>query len=357
MNTQSDHPSASSAIKKIGILRALNLGDSLCIIPAVRAVKQAYPDAAITLIGLPWQRWFAKRYANYFNDFIDFPGWPGLLEQDFIPCKVTEFLQKVQHIQFDLLLQMQGDGTFTNPMCMLFGAKKVVGLRGAGKYCPDKKYFPVFNEKENEIIQFLHLVNKTLDIPADDPTLEFPLSREEHSGFEKICEQQHLETGRYVCIHPGARDPRRRWSSKKFAFVADKIAEAGYTILITGDEKERKITKAVTNHMRMPAIDLVEKYGAVGLGELALIIKNAVAVLSNDTGVSHLATVMKTPSVIIFTSYSKPERWAPLDMNLHIPVLKQQAHNADVVLDAFCKILHIKSKFVNHESFRAHTYL
>src|SRR5690348_15850546 len=93
-------------IKKIGILRALYLGDTLCIIPAVRAIKNAFPSASITLIGLKWHKRFVERFNAYLDGFIPFPGWPGLPEQKFVPSRVTEFLKQVQHCQFDLVVQM-----------------------------------------------------------------------------------------------------------------------------------------------------------------------------------------------------------------------------------------------------------
>ena len=66
--------------KRIAIFRALQLGDLLCAIPAVRALKKNYPNAEITLLGLPWASTFVKRFSNYFSDFIPFPGYPGLIE-------------------------------------------------------------------------------------------------------------------------------------------------------------------------------------------------------------------------------------------------------------------------------------
>lgn len=65
---------------RIAIFRALYLGDMLCSIPAVRAIRTAYPDAEIHLIGLPWQRDFVSPFDGYFNHFIEFPGWPDLPE-------------------------------------------------------------------------------------------------------------------------------------------------------------------------------------------------------------------------------------------------------------------------------------
>src|ERR1700712_4879515 len=94
-------------IKKIAVFRALHLGDMLCAIPAIRSLRMAYPDAEITLLGLPWAASFARRFNNYFDRFIRFPGYPGLPEQEFDAEEFFSFLQKIQEEEFDLLLQMQ----------------------------------------------------------------------------------------------------------------------------------------------------------------------------------------------------------------------------------------------------------
>lgn len=350
-------PFSSEDIRKIAILRALNLGDTLCIIPSVRAIKEAFPDAEITLIGLPWQKDFTKRFSRYFNDFIVFPGWPGLPEQAFEPSGVTAFLQQVQHSQFDLVLQMQGDGSFTNPMCMLFDAKKVAGLRIKGNYCPDEALFPPLNEKENEILRFLYLVHEALGIPAEDTELEFPIFEKEFRRYEEMSEQLQLVPGRYICLHPGARDPRRRWPVENFAFTADQLAAAGYTVVITGDAEEKALTRKVAQSMRLPSIDLVAAYGHLGLGELAAFIKNAAALLSNDTGVSHIAAATKTPGVVIFSPYSDPKRWAPLDRERHISIPEEQSADPMNVVKALHRLLNLKNMIVTHESFHSYSYV
>src|SRR5690606_32991236 len=121
-------------ISKIAIFRALNLGDMLCVIPTIRAIRAAWPEADVYLIGLPWQKEFVRRFSQYFDHFIEFPGWPGLPEQEPDLARIPEFLSLVQHHQFDLLFQMQGNGEITNTLCATWGSKRLCGLRTSGGY-------------------------------------------------------------------------------------------------------------------------------------------------------------------------------------------------------------------------------
>ena len=59
-------------IKSIAIFRALQLGDILCSIPAIRAIRRAYPDAQISFIGLSSSKAIISRFPQIFNDFISF---------------------------------------------------------------------------------------------------------------------------------------------------------------------------------------------------------------------------------------------------------------------------------------------
>jgi ADP-heptose:LPS heptosyltransferase len=325
-------------IQKIGVLRALYMGDLLCIIPTIRAMRHAYPTASITLIGLPWQREFVERFQHYFSDFVEFPGWPGLPEQTVDTKRIPEFLAFMQSNYYDLVVQMQGNGVITNSLCMLFGAATVCGLRRRGEYCPDEKLFPVSEDSDHEVLRFLKLT-EALGIPAQGNRLEFPFLSGELERADQHINKWGLAGQQYVCVHPGARDPRRRWPAEYFSIVADRLVEAGYVIVLTGSLAEKDLLENVSSLMRHQPINSVANDKDLSIGELAAVIMRGVALLSNDTGVSHIASALGVPSVIIFSQHSDPDRWAPLNRQLHTTIAAGDSADHKKVLDALLNVI------------------
>ncbi len=299
-----------SAMKSIAVFRALQLGDLLCAVPALRALRAAAPGANITLIGLPWAESFVERFSQYVDDHLVFPGFPGLPETAPDLAALPEFFRSAQQRNFDLAIQLHGSGALTNPLAIALGAKHTAGFHLPGHYCPDPHYFAPWSDTEHEVLRMLRLID-ILGIERQGESLEFPLHEADHVSLHAAGPE--LAPARYACIHPGARLPSRRWSPKRFAQVADGLAARGLQIVITGSEQERDITHAVISAMHAPALDMT---GRTDLGALAVLVAHARLVICNDTGISHVAAGVATPSVII-CSGADPARWAPLDRRRH----------------------------------------
>lgn len=297
-------------IKKIVVFRALQLGDMLCIVPAIRALRYAYPKAEILLLGLPWARAFIERFDCYFDGFIHFPGYPGLPEQIFDANTFAEFLPKMQQMKFDLVLQMQGNGSIVNPLVELFGARYTAGFSSTGHYAPDNGLFMPYPDEGHESTRHIQLMQH-LGIPTAGDELEFPLTGSDRDELQAL--RLHIEPQKYVCIHPGSRGAWRQWPVHYFAALADFCADQGYSVVVTGTKDEREIVESVIGQMRREAIDVA---GKTSLGAVGVLIKDAAMLISNCTGVSHIAAAFKTPSIVLSMD-GEPQRWGPLDGLTH----------------------------------------
>ncbi|MCE7064930.1 glycosyltransferase family 9 protein [Dyadobacter sp. CY326] len=316
---------------KIAVFRALQLGDMLCVVPALRALRSSYPDAEITLLGLPWALSFQERFSKYVDRFIHFPGYYDLPEQPFDQQAWDNFGEQMRSEQFDLILQMQGNGSVVNDMLENLRAGYVAGFHSSGNY-RDNELFLEYPNGISEIDRHL-LMLANLGIKPEGNELEFPIEAAESSHLYET--NPYLEKGRYICVHPGSRGTWRQWPPSHFACLADECAGLGYQVIVTGTKDEANVTSQVVEQMDYPAIDLT---GKTGLGEIGQLIKDAGLLISNCTGVSHIASAVRTPSIVISMD-GEPERWGPLNKSLHTTVDWTKTQDFDAVMASMHTLL------------------
>jgi ADP-heptose:LPS heptosyltransferase len=93
--------------------------------------------------------------------------------------------------------------------------------------------------------------------------------------------------------------------------------------------------ESVAEHLHCDAIIAA---GKTSLGAAGVLIQHAYALLSNCTGVSHIAAALRTPSVVISMD-GEPERWAPSDHQLHRTIDWTRTPDFSVVLDQLKSLL------------------
>lgn len=111
---------------------------------------------------------------------------------------------------------------------------------------------------------------------------------------------------RYFAIAPGASyGPAKQWRPERFVHAASEIARrTGRTLVVVGAAEDRSAAAAVAEGARRAGGRSIDLAGATRLGELVGLLAGADAVLSNDSGVMHLAAALHRPTVAIFGSTS-----------------------------------------------------
>lgn len=300
------------SVRRIAVLRALYLGDLLMTVPAFRALRRAFPEAEVTLIGLPWAAELVRRFDRYVDRHLDFPGFPGIIEVPVVPDRTAAFLAEQRARCYDLAIQMHGDGSVSNGFIAELGAAVTLGYAPSG----DRRLTHAlpFRERQNEVLRWLELVAE-LGAPADDASPEFPLREPELERAAAMLEVSG--GGPLVGLHAGAKDLARRWPAERFAALGDRLAERyGARIVLTGAAAERELVDSVAAAMRAPALNLA---GRTDIAGFAAAIAQLDLLVTNDTGASHLAAATRTPSVVLFGP-TRPQQFAPLDATLHRPI-------------------------------------
>lgn len=332
-------PRLSPPPRKVAILRALQLGDLLCAVPALRAFRAAWPDAEIVLIGLPWAESFARRFSALLDGFREFPGYPGLPEIPPQIDRIPAFLAAMQAERFDLAIQLHGSGPFVNEFTALLGARRSSGFVLPGGYCPDPSLFVAWPDRGLEIRRLLRLAHH-LGAPDRGEHLEFPLSAADRREFESIAEARDLEPHSYACIHPGASVPERRWPVGRFAEVARALQDRGLDIVLTGTAAESDLTAEIARSLPKPPIDLA---GRTGLGSVGVLLARSRLLVCNDTGILHIAAGLRVPSVAISTG-DNPARWAPIDSDRHRVLCRDAGVSPSDVIEQIDSLLHPSRK-------------
>jgi len=297
------------SIRRIAIFRALQLGDLLCAIPAIRAVQRHFVHARITLIGLPWAKTLVDRFPDYFQAHLHFPGAEGLPEQEFNAASTENFFRMQKRVRYDLLLQMHGSGTIVNRLVEKFNAGTTAGFHPWSCPRPGPLFIP-YPDHLHEVRRHLALV-RALGIETGSEEMEFPVNEHDRTTLQKTLSDKIREP--YVVIHPGARDPNRRWSISGFSRIAEICQRSGYKVLLTGTSDERPVCEMVA---AITEGDPQIVAGMTELGTMGALIESSRMVISNCTGIAHLAAALKKDSLIISLE-KEPWRWAPLNTELH----------------------------------------
>ena len=304
--------------RRIAVLRALQLGDLLQAVPALRALRNRFPEAEITLIGLPWAAEFVRRFQHYLDRFVEFAGYPGIDEVHYIPERSARFLAEQRAYGYDLVIQMHGSGKTSDPLALALGGRVTVGYYANEEMAHCLTLGMPYPEDWPEVLRNLGLV-KLLGCTDLCTRLEFPLLAEDRREANTLLLRLPSRKGPLIALHPGARPPARRWPLERFAAVGDALAERyGARILITGAPSEEAMAREVVERMRIPALDLS---GQTSLGGLAGLIAQLDLFISNDTGPAHIANALDVPSITIFGP-ADPRRWAALDQSRH-PIMYQ----------------------------------
>lgn len=307
-------------VHKIAVLRANGIGDLIFALPALDALRAAYPTAEIVLLGQQWHAEFLAGRPGPVDRVVVVPpsqgvnDAPGGVED---PARLEEFFAAMTEEAFDLAVQLHGGGRYSNPFVRRLGARLTVGLRTPDAVPLDRWVPYVYFQRE--VLRFLEVVALVGATPVGvEPRLD--VTAADLTESQRVVPEDDRPL---VALHPGAGDPERRWPAEKFAVVGDALAAAGARVVITGARPgERVIVERVAAAMTAPAQVL---WGRLSLGGLAALFSRCTVVVSNDSGPLHLAGAVGAHTVGIYWCFNFINA-GPMTQTRHRPAIAWRIH-------------------------------
>jgi heptosyltransferase II len=282
------------------------LGDLVMSLPALRAVRRAFPDARLSVL-------IKAELASFFDGAV----WLD----EVIPYRVGRSLggladrrhvvAEIRSRRFDLaiLFPRSFESAFWTALARV---PRRVGFAadGRGLMLTHKATRPAALFRSHQVYDYLYLLRNALGITGDRTDIAPDVSDRHRAAMRAWLDAHRRRRGPLIALAVAAAyGPAKEWAVARYAALVDRLAEryAAECVLV-GAPAERP---------RCEMVAAASRYGApIAAGETS--VGQAVALLAlcdgfagNDSGAMHIAGALGIPTVGIFAS-TNPQRTGPL---------------------------------------------
>lgn len=289
-------------MKHILIINLAGIGDLLLSTPALKALRNLYLGAEISIL-VPSRVYEIVKSLSYIDKvFIFNIEYGGIVPFSKI-LRNLKILLTLRRNQFDIAINMRTlvskrSAQKIKILLDIIKPKIRVGRDTEGRgYFFDIKIPETDTGTKYEMEYNIDTV-KALGAKIIDKTIDFEIDEESVEKVEKILERENISKETILIgFHPGGR-PSRRWSIENFVKVVEEVhRRIPSKLVVTGGKDEISLTKKFVRISHAKVINLA---GMLSIKELGALIKRCNLFISNDTGPMHISAILRTPLVAIF---------------------------------------------------------
>ncbi len=148
-------------------------------------------------------------------------------------------------------------------------------------------------------------------ISREDRKPELYLPPQTCSSIEELMAREGVNSG-YVCLAPGAAYPTKQWYADGFVEAGASLAKEETAVVITGGEADVGVGSAIQKQLEEKGVKALNMAGRLSIAESAAVIKNACVVISNDSGLMHVADALDRSVVAVFGPTTRELGFYPL---------------------------------------------
>ncbi len=290
------------------------LGDMLCVVPLLRALRKRYPSARLDLMASPVNQEVMLQN-KYLDGVVLYDKREFLRNGRIYPLALLRFIKRLRAPYEMVLVPGTVSTSFTSDfLAFLTGSRVRIGVGSLeGRPNPSSFFFNVAEDLDWSNEPHRHQTLRNLDIARslglDTPDLshEMTLLPDEILSGEELARTMRGQKPLLIGFHPGAGKPPNRWPAERFAELMDRLRErTGAEVFVTSGPMDDEVIAATLKSMKCPAQLLANQ----PIRAVASVLRKADLYVTNDTGVMHIAAAVGAPVVALFGP-TDPEQWAP----------------------------------------------
>lgn len=291
--------------KKILLIRTDRLGDVILSTPAIKNLRNFYPDAHIAFATRPYTKEILEGNP-YLDEII-------LYDKDKKHKSIIssiKFCLELRKKKFDVVFIL--NPTVRANLLTFFATIPIrIGLnRKIGALLNHPIQDTKGEGKKHELEYTLDIL-KAAGIRITTKDIYFPIKENSELKIKKLLTQYGLENHNFAVLHPSASCPSKIWPQENFIKLAKLLRERmNLKIVIISAEKEKTVSEKLANEK-----GVIDFRGILTISDIASLLKQAKIFISNDSGPVHIAASVNAP-VISIIGRSKPglspNRWKPL---------------------------------------------
>lgn len=303
----------ADSVKRVIVIRQHNqFGDVMCTVPLLRSLNRKYkleelavvvsPQNVDALAGCP----YATTLINY--DKLSFYKKPSLF---------FDFVKQLRKGYDILLVPSNVSLSLTNDV-MAFFVRAKVKLGPASLESKSNRTGSVYDIRVglswgDSLVHQSYRNMKVasplgIGMDTDNGELEYEVSPQNETDAREFVSRVSREGAKRIALHAGAGKVPNRWDVSGFAALSALLYERlNADIFITEGPMDHDVVESLAAQLKAPFVRIRNR----AISFVAAVLKQMDLVVTNDTGIMHLAAAVGTPTLSLFGP-TDPLQWAPL---------------------------------------------
>ncbi len=296
---------SSGNFKNILIIRMDHLGDILCTLPSLKALRENFPTSKIVFLGGSWSCQPLKANPQLYDELIiwDAP-WHDKENKyrigikEFI--KLAVFIPKLRRRNFDLIIQPRGEGMNVVLAALSKGKFVISGIdanRPLAMLMARWVDVPIILNpyKTYHISEWPELCLEKLGIRINEKHIRETYKSYDFPNIEQQINHWKRQDFKVCSLVIGSGSKVRVWRANKFSVLIEELYKRKVVCILVGAKGDMKFRDKIK--ISVPVIDLV---GKTDFKNLECVLKNSDFVITLDTSIMHLASLLGKEIIALF---------------------------------------------------------